>query len=1522
MLTTDSDTALLFKSKDETQERGGKREHAEPEKQGTRPPKNAELTQTKADLISKDSGPPVSSEAHSQVPPYPTYPPPSSAPQGPYPPYYDPYVPYMYPPPPPSLYQGYPPPNVMQQQQQQQRQSGTRGMKRSDKDEGHGQGRWDSHRLDQSEPKRTDERPRILAKHEKKKEPEAAAAEGIEAKDAKESGGGSKRTSLSEAEESSHHVTFAEATSEESNPALTTGDGSGQVPEAQQRNQPRKIMMRYNTEPTAEEGSTPGKADHTVVQKVPIKDKPKQVQVQDSQLKEEDALDDAPDSPEKAAVGWNVHGRGPIKSKTLYEPEGRESEEKFKKYLHTAEGKFHKAEKDTKPVPSESRQLGKEGEGKDVQTAAGTTATASVVTPVTEGKVPPPLNNPETIEHKDTPVETPEPQRVPSEGPVANKFPQKTGDRQWNGGDRQRGDSHVTQRRDGSEYPARGRGKGGRGKDWQDRPTRGRDRQEHLPRDDQDRRDPSTREYERRDHLPRDQEHLAGEQGRQGPPFKDQDRRDHPARNYTVKDQDRKDHQARGDHERQDHPYRDRNRQDFPSKGKDRQECLKEAQDQPAKEHDKQDHPKYQDRRDQQDDLPAREQDRQSKRKGPDQPRSPRDKEWQAVPPSPKENAPELRDHPARDQGKKGNLALREPDVQQQQQQEYHHPRQKEVHYTRERDARQQEYYSGPRQRVDKRSPRVQEGRDQDERRKGQGQLQEKVDTSLTQPTVTEVEQQKVPAAADATALEGGEKITTKQPHAAAPSPNVQAQEHKRGAIEDGSQRRGSDSQRRFESQQWNSWERNSRQQGQARSGGGSRQRGDHQRSAYGDRRQDRQKGSWEREQTDHQSTPEVVDTPQQPPSVAPAKDMQPEPKTPTESSAPPQHKVSTEGVSQSQLPSSPRLAPAAKHERTHQRTHRDNWGGRQGQRGPRYDHKDRQPHRDEGAGEQQSIQKGRESSATFSVGKDSAAFSGGKESSAGERAHETKVPTSGGATEPEKRLDGIDDQKPTRGAGGKDSSFRSNPKGGSGRRGRSAGYEEVQQQRLASSEVEGNVRSKSSPGADLGYAQLEDINSDSDYSDYEEEPVASLDPKTQQDQAKAPQGSRGGYRSDQGQYGSQRSFRGSRRHFGDQRTSRGPGRGRGRTRNEGDRRDRRGGAEVVGGTGAKEQTQLAAEGGAAVDADTAAKSVGTKDVKSKKEISAGPKSDLSVYDLHSHKVAIVDDNMKEEEDDRDSGNSGAFVEVTSKRTHKEKQKKEREEQQKKEEVGKHRDEDKHRKGHRSRPVDSSAHVQAPRAAWTSTGNKADLGESSTSVAWGTTDPSNVPPSTSSNSSGSWITNALPSNAAPGAELKMANQRTDTAPSSTTVSVARIAEPPSSTSYVSKEGSTGGNSAAGGGSGGFTPFSSPFALNLLSAAVDQSMSSGHDVLPTTSSEKPLATAKVFAAGTQDEPKGPADIIRGGAVGHGKEGGHRKDAPPPRLQSSGRGAGRGHSARKDNAKVRNKNQVFLFYDFSPPPISPC
>ena len=1392
-------------------------------------------------------------------------------------------------------------------------------MKRTpqDKDEVPAQGRWDPHRSDQGEPKKAEERPRILAKHEKKKESEEA--EGIEVKETKESGG-SKRTSLSEAEENSHHVTFAGGTGEENSAPPLTGDGPGQVAESQQRSLPRKIMMRYNTEPSADDNQS--KQDQVVVQKTPAKDKPKQVQIQDSQLKEEEiktTVDVTPDSPGKAAIGWNVHGRGPIKSKTLYEPEGKESEEKFKKYFHTAEGSnknFHKAEKDgkdAKPVPSEPRQHTKEGEAKDVQSIAGTPAPAPAAA-VTEGKAPPPLNTQETgaVDHKDTPVEIPAPVQVPSEGPGSHKFPQKTGGRQRNGEDRQSGDSYDVPRRRDGDYPSRGRRGSGRGKDWQDRPAKGRerDRQEHLARDDQDKHneqnkpdipareqdkhDHPVRDQDKHDHPARDQEHLVRDQERRG----HQDRRDHSARNqdkrdYPTRDQDRRDYLPR-DQERHDHPVRDKSRQDHPAKGKDRQEAKEEYS---AREHDRQDHPKYQDRRDQQE-----EQDRQSKRKGQDQPTraySSRGREQ------------DLHDHSVKDKEKNDNLPSREPEMQE------HYPRQN----AREKDVQhaRQEYYSGPRQRGDKRVPRGQEGRDQDERKKVQGQKPEKVER-LTPEIQTRVEQKQV---ADTAAPSESEKISTKQQPDAVPS-SVQVLEQKPVTVEDGSQRRGFDHQRRSEPRQWN---KDSRRQGQVRSGG-PRQRGDGQGSGYGDRRQ---KGNWEKDlsQTSFQSTTEAVGTSQQSQPVVPQakdnKDAHLEPRTPTESSAAPL-KSASEAASQLPPPQQvplPQGPPATKQERARwdQRSHRDDWGGgrhasQQTQRGTRYDQKERQSPRDDSAGGQ-----------SFQRGKESAAVSGDKQP-VGEPAQENKSQTVGSAVEPEQKL--VGEQKPLRES--RESYSRRYPKGGRGggaRGKRYAGHERFQQPReevVTSSELEANGKPKDSPSIDLGYSQLEDINSDSDYSDFEEEPASSSEVKAQQDQTKLPPGSQA-YRSDQEQYRQPRSFRGHRRQAGGRGTYHGTGRGRGRTRNEGERRDRRGSAEVVGGAGAKEHTQVAVEN-TVTDADTSAKSGSNKEVKvtDKKETSTGPKSDLSHYDLHSHKIAIVDDNMKEVEDDRDSGNSGAFVEVTSKRTQKEKQKKEREEQQKKEEVGKHRDEDKHRRGHRSRPADSGMQVQPSRTAWAST-NKTELEESSTLVAWGSNDASNVP-TTGSSSSSSWITNALPSNAAPGAELKMANQRIDAAAPPNTIAATRTNQSTTSASYTSKDSSNSSHSGAGGG-GGYTPFSSPFALSLLSAAVDQSMSSGHEVLPTPSSEKPLATAKVFTAGTQEEPKGSVSLGRG-AVGHGKEGGgHGKDAAhvPPRFQSGGRGAGRGHSGhnvRKENAKVRKEKSglywLCLVYLFTSAPLT--
>lgn len=57
-----------------------------------------------------------------------------------------------------------------------------------------------------------------------------------------------------------------------------------------------------------------------------------------------------------------------------------------------------------------------------------------------------------------------------------------------------------------------------------------------------------------------------------------------------------------------------------------------------------------------------------------------------------------------------------------------------------------------------------------------------------------------------------------------------------------------------------------------------------------------------------------------------------------------------------------------------------------------------------------------------------------------------------------------------------------------------------------------------------------------------------------------------------------------------------------------------------------------------------------------KKDSPPGPKSDISQYDLHSHKVAIVDD-IQENFDDLTglSFSQGEFVEVTSRRQDEEK---------------------------------------------------------------------------------------------------------------------------------------------------------------------------------------------------------------------------------------------------------------------------
>ena len=130
-------------------------------------------------------------------------------------------------------------------------------------------------------------------------------------------------------------------------------------------------------------------------------------------------------------------------------------------------------------------------------------------------------------------------------------------------------------------------------------------------------------------------------------------------------------------------------------------------------------------------------------------------------------------------------------------------------------------------------------------------------------------------------------------------------------------------------------------------------------------------------------------------------------------------------------------------------------------------------------------------------------------------------------------------------------------------------------------------------------------------------------------------------------------------------------------------------------------------------------------------------KADFGKYDLNSHKVAIIDDIL---EDGRLSPSSQAeFVEVTSKKTQKEKQRKEKEEQRKQEEEKRREDEKRKRKVASSKPAD-----------------KAPPSDNKPYTAWST---SNVTPESSD---GLWGVTVLPvGSPAPGSQLNKPITSTD-----------------------------------------------------------------------------------------------------------------------------------------------------------------
>lgn len=255
------------------------------------------------------------------------------------------------PPPPPPPHGGYPPQHQRSGYGPPPPHSG-RGTKRThtDREESGFGGRHDYHTHwgtgyeDQHRPKRKwsgeerekdkqlDERPRILIKHDEKRTVGRACSPEKKPESPSEGGEKSSVSSFhrtlssssdppgSSGEATRHRVTFADDVME------TAGDkdeANVQVPQGSSRRAPmQKIMLRKmgdkDSDPAAEKGKEtgptgPGGSGRGV---------PK--------MGDQDAM--AAESA-KPKAAWSSNERGPISSsKTLYEPEGKQSVAKFKKY--------------------------------------------------------------------------------------------------------------------------------------------------------------------------------------------------------------------------------------------------------------------------------------------------------------------------------------------------------------------------------------------------------------------------------------------------------------------------------------------------------------------------------------------------------------------------------------------------------------------------------------------------------------------------------------------------------------------------------------------------------------------------------------------------------------------------------------------------------------------------------------------------------------------------------------------------------------------------------------------------------------------------------------------------------------------------------------------------------------------------------------------------------------------------------------------------------------------------------------
>ena len=179
------------------------------------------------------------------------------------------------------------------------------------------------------------DRPKILSKGENWREgpasPDSPVSKGEKVAAPALRWGGSGPSDATGAESpTKHHVTFADMPqpkipSQEEEPESS----SPAVPAM--RSQPKKIMLRKMGE--SRDGESAEKQEYSGSGKVKERSKDP---ARESGTDGESVDTTTPDGTKPRPMAWNRKERGPVSSKTLYEPEGKKSEAKFRKYQHEA----------------------------------------------------------------------------------------------------------------------------------------------------------------------------------------------------------------------------------------------------------------------------------------------------------------------------------------------------------------------------------------------------------------------------------------------------------------------------------------------------------------------------------------------------------------------------------------------------------------------------------------------------------------------------------------------------------------------------------------------------------------------------------------------------------------------------------------------------------------------------------------------------------------------------------------------------------------------------------------------------------------------------------------------------------------------------------------------------------------------------------------------------------------------------------------------------------------------------------